>query len=124
MKPLIWTGRVLSALVCFPFVMGAAMKLTQHPDIFKNLEHFGIPGTLVRTIGTLEIISVVLYLVPQTAVLGAIVLTGYLGGAIMTHLRLGEPVVMQPLLGAVAWLALWLRDKRLRELLPLRQLKF
>ncbi len=99
------------------------MKMTRHPEALKGMEHFGIPSGLAFTIGALELASLVFYLVPQTAVLGAILLTGVLGGAIVTHLRLGEAVILQPALGVLVWLALWLRDKRVRELLPLRALK-
>jgi hypothetical protein len=65
------------------------------------------------------LLSVVCYLIPRTAVLGAVLLTGYLGGAIATHARLGEPFVAPIILGVVVWAGLWLRDPRLRALLPL-----
>jgi hypothetical protein len=71
-------------------------------------------------IGLLELLCAVLYLVPQTALLGAVLLTGYLGGAVATHLRIGEPFVLPLVLGVLIWAGLWLRDPRLRGLLPLR----
>ena len=95
------------------------------PDVAKNMETMGWPASVAPVIGILNLGSLALYLIPQTAVLGAILLTGYLGGAVATHLRVGEtgmsfvPVAF----GVVIWLGLYLRDARIRELLPFRKLK-
>jgi hypothetical protein len=75
---------------------------------------------LATPLGILELTCTVLYLIPQTAVLGAILLTGYLGGAIATHVRLGEGIIMHVVIGIVFWLGIYLRDSRLRALIPLR----
>jgi hypothetical protein len=84
----------------------------------------GIPGSLARTLGVIGLICTLLYAVPRTSVLGTILLTGYLGGAIASHLRLGDPIFTHTLfglyLGLLAWGGLYLRDARLRALIPLR----
>jgi hypothetical protein len=116
-----WIGRVLSIIVVLPFVMSAQMKVAGGPQITEGMAHLGIPLTLLPTLACLEIMCIVIYLIPQTAVFGAILFTGYLGGAICTHLRMGEPVYLQTALGVVIWLGLFLREPRLRQLLPIRR---
>jgi DoxX-like family len=113
----IWAGRVISLLVALPFVMSAAMKLMRHPEVIKGMGHLGLPESLIVPLGIVELLCVVLYLIPKTAIFGAILLTGYVGGTIITHLRLGEPVYMHIALGILAWLGLYLRRPRLREVL-------
>jgi Mn2+/Fe2+ NRAMP family transporter len=76
---------------------------------------------VVKPLGVVELASAVIYLIPQTAVLGAILLTGYMGGAIATHVRLEEPFIIQTMIGVVVWLGIFLRDARLRQLIPLRR---
>jgi hypothetical protein len=117
---IVWAGRVISVLPMFLFGMSATMKLTQHPSVSEGMTRLGLPASLILPLGVLELSCIVIYLIPQTAFLGAILFTGYLGGAILTHLRIGEPVYMQILLGVVIWVGLWLRDPRLRKLLPWR----
>jgi hypothetical protein len=85
------------------------------------MNHLGLPASLIVPLGVIELSCIIIYLIPMTAVLGAILFTGYLGGAILTHLRIGEPVYMQIGLGVLIWLGLWLRDPRLRALLPIRR---
>ena len=121
-KKLIWTGRGISILATLPFILSAAMKLSKSQEVLIGMNHLGIPETLLPLLATLELLCVVTYLIPQTAVLGAILFTGYCGGTIITHLRLGEGVGIQITLGVLIWLGLYLRDTRLRALLPLRQL--
>ena len=118
---LVWTGRVVSVLGAFPFVPSAAMKLLQHPEVVKGMTHLQVPESMILPLGILELLCVVVYAVPQTAMLGAILLTGFLGGAILAHLRIGEPVYLHVVLGVFLWLGLFLREPRLRKLLPLRQ---
>jgi hypothetical protein len=88
--------------------------------VIEGMGHLGLPETLMLPLGVLELFCVVVYLVPRTSVLGAILLAGYMGGAILTHLRVGEPVYAEIIIGMVIWLGLWLREPRLRALLPLR----
>jgi hypothetical protein len=121
-KPALWTGRVLSALPALLLVFSAVMKFLKPPDVVKGFEHLGWPERLTLTLGILELGCTIIYVIPQTAVLGAILLTGYIGGAIATHVRLGEPVITHVLLGVLVWLGLFLRDRRLRALIPLRTL--
>jgi DoxX-like family len=120
-RGLVWTGRMVSLLLSLLFLWSATMKLMAHPSVFEGMSHLGLPVSLVMPLGILELSCVVIYLIPMTSVLGAVLLTGYLGGAILTHLRIGEPVYMQILFGILVWLGLWLREPRLRALLPLRR---
>lgn len=120
-KATLITGRILSYALGLMLIATGALKFTTSPDAEKALAHIGLAPTLVPKIGVLEIICTLIYLIPQTAVLGAILLTGYFGGAILTHLRVGDPFVVQIILGVVVWLGLYLREPRLRALLPLRR---
>ena len=121
-KGMIWTGRVLSALPVLLLLFSASMKLIQPPGFAEGMEKMGIPVQLATGIGITELICVILYVIPQTAVLGAILLTGYLGGAVFTHLRIGDNFVMPIVVGVVVWLGLYLRDRRIRALTPFRSL--
>jgi len=112
----LWAGRVISLLVALPFAFSAAMKLVVHPEVVKGVTHLGLPQSLIRPLGVVELLCVVVYLIPRTAIFGAILLTGYIGGTIITHLRVGEPVYLNILLGVLVWLGLYLRRPRLREL--------
>jgi hypothetical protein len=113
----IWAGRVVSILVSLSFAFSAVMKLMVLPEVVKGMSHLGLPDSLIRPLGVIELLCVVVYLVPKTSVLGAILLTGYVGGTIITHLRVGEPVYLNIFLGLLIWLGLYLRRPRLRELL-------
>ncbi len=116
-RKVIWTGWVLSVLVSLPFLFSAVMKLIVHPEVVKGMGHLGLPEPLIRPLGVIELLCVVVYLVPSVSVLGAILFTGYVGGTIITHLRVGEPVYGQVLLGILIWLGLYLRHPGLREAL-------
>lgn len=121
-KKLIWAGRILSALPVLLLLFSAAMKLMGPPEVVEGFEKLGYPAQLAIGIGITELVCTIIYIVPQTAVLGAILLTGYLGGATATHLRIGDPFFGPILVGVALWLGLFLRDRRLRALLPLRAL--
>ena len=114
---MVWVGRVVSVIVALPFAMSAGMKLMRHPEVIKGMSHLGLPESLITPLGVIELLCVVVYLVPKTSILGAILLTGYVGGTIITHLRIGEPVYMQIALGILTWVGLYLRRPRLREVL-------
>lgn len=116
-----WAGRAASVLAALPFVPSAAMKLIMHPEVVKGMAHLELPESMILPLGILELSCVVVYAIPATAVLGALLLTGYVGGAILTHLRIGEPVYVHIALGVLIWLGIWLREPRLRALLPLRR---
>ena len=120
-KVISWIGMAMSSLVSLLFIMSAGMKLTNNPEAVKGMPHLGIPQHLMFPLGILEATCLATYLIPKTSTLGAILLTGYLGGAILAHLRIGEPVVMQVVIGIVIWAGLFLREPRLRQILPFRK---
>ena len=115
-----WTSWVISALAVSLFVLSAILKLRGGPELAAGFEHMGVSPALAAPLAILELSCVLLYLIPRTAVLGGILLTGFLGGAILTHLRIGDPFYVHIGLGLLAWLGLYLREPRLRALLPLR----
>jgi len=117
---LVWAGRVISVLVSLAFVASAFMKLMGGTEAVQGMAHLGLPESLILPLAILEISCVAIYLIPATTVLGAILLTGYMGGAICTHLRVGDPFFIQIALGIFVWLGLYLREKRLKGLIPLR----
>lgn len=121
-KKVVWTGRVVTVLASLVFLMSGAMKLIVHPKVVEGMKHLELPASFIRPLGVLEVLCVVIYLIPATSVLGAVLLTGYLGGAMLTHLRIGEPVFMHVFIGGFIWLGIYLREPRLRGLLPLRRI--
>jgi hypothetical protein len=120
-KAVLWTGRVFTALPVAMLLFSAAGKFSGAPELAKGFEHLGWPIGLAFALGVVELVATVLYAIPRTSVLGAILITGYLGGAIATHVRIGEPFILQALFGVLAWGGLYLRDPRLRVLIPLRR---
>jgi uncharacterized membrane protein YphA (DoxX/SURF4 family) len=116
-----WLGWVLGVLPCLLLVMSGVMKIAQPGDFLDQFTKMGYPAQTALAIGVVELVCTALYLIPQTAVLGAILLTGYMGGAIATHVRVEEMFVVQFLIGVVLWLGLYLREPRLRALLPMRK---
>jgi DoxX-like family len=121
-KTMLWTGRVMSALPVLLVLMGAVMKLLRLPGVIEGFARAGAPQKLIMPVGLIELTCVVVYLIPRTAVLGAILMTGLLGGATITTLRIGDPTYPMPvILGMLAWGGLYMRDIRLRELIPLRK---
>lgn len=100
--------------------MSAFLKLTGGPQMAEQMsKQFGYPGSLLTNLGILELACVLLYAIPRTSVLGAILLTGYLGGAVSTHVRVGNNFVAPVVIGVLVWLGLYVRDARLRALMPL-----
>jgi hypothetical protein len=119
-KGVLWTGRVLSALPVL-LMFGGGLYMQFHiADVQQGMEKYGYPASVARPILTVEMICALIYAIPQTATLGAILLTGYLGGAVATHVHASEPWFIPVIVGVVVWLGLWLREPRLRALLPLR----
>ena len=116
----LWVGRVLSALPFPPMLYDAGAKLTHAQGAVEGFHKLGLPERAMYPLGILEISCALLYAIPRSAVLGAILVTGYMGGAILTNLRVGEPIVAPVLVGLCAWAGLFLRDRRLRVLLLLR----
>ncbi len=118
----LWTGRVLSALPVLGLLMSASMKLIHPPQVVSMfVDKLGYQESMLRGLAVVEICCAILYAVPKTAVLGAILLTGYLGGAVATHVRVSDAFVIPIVLGVAIWAGLFLRDERLRALLPLRK---
>ncbi len=122
-KGALWTGRVLSALPVLAMLFSATLKFMQPAQVVANFGgKFGWPATLLLPLGIIETACAVLYAIPRTAVLGAILVTGFLGGAIASHVRILDSGFQGGLvLGVLAWAGLFLRDPRLRVLLPLRR---
>ena len=121
-KTALWTGRVMSALPVLLVLFSSVMKLTKMAAVVEGFAKAGLSERLIIPVGIIELACVVVYLIPRTAVLGAILMTGLLGGATITTLRIGDPTYPMPvILGMLAWGGLYLRDPRLRELLPLRK---
>jgi hypothetical protein len=118
----VWVGRVLSALAVLFLGFDTAIKLVQLPVVGETLAQLGYPSDLGLTIGIVELVCLVLYAVPRTAVLGAILLTAVFGGAIASHLRIASPLPTHILfgvyLGLFVWGGLYLRSARLRDLIP------
>jgi hypothetical protein len=115
-----WVGRGISILASLPFLLSGVMKLKGGPELTKGFAHLGLPETMTMPLAILELTCVVVYLIPPTSVLGAILLAGYLGGAICTHWRVGDPFYAQIVIGLLVWLGLYLREPRLMRILPLR----
>jgi hypothetical protein len=123
-KAMIWTGRVISALPVLFFLMDGIMKLVKPPIVVKATVDLGYPESTILPIGMVLLICTVLYVIPRTSVLGAILLTGYLGGAVATHVRVGAgafSIVFPIIFGLLVWGGLFLRDERVRELIPFRR---
>ncbi len=114
----IWTGRIISAVPVLLLAFSAILKLSKADAVIQGMGHYGYPEHLIVGIGTLELLVTIIYAIPRTAFLGAILMTGYLGGAPATNVRVGDPsYVMTVLLGILAWLGLYLRDRRLHALI-------
>lgn len=118
-----WAGHIMSGLVIAFLLFDGIVKLIPLDIVITTSEQLGIPTSLARTLGVLTLVCTILYAIPRTSVLGAILLTGYLGGSVYTHLRVGSPLFTHLLfgvyLGVLAWAGLYLRDIRLRALIPL-----
>ena len=121
-RKIVWVARGISVLASLLFLMSAFLKLKDGPEVMKGIAHLGLPESMIVPLSILEISCVVIYLIPATSVLGAILLTGYLGGAICTHWRVGDPFFVHIVLGILIWLGLFLRENRLKELIPVRKL--
>jgi fatty acid desaturase len=116
---MLWTGRILSALPVLLFIVTGAFSLTKAPPVIEGMKHFGYGEDRIILVAVLEISSAIIYAIPRTAMLGAILMTGYLGGAVATHLRIGDPGWPGAVLvGILVWLGLYFRDERMRQLIP------
>ena len=122
-KKMLWAGRIISALPALFLLMDGVMKLFKPAPVVEGTVRLGYSENVIIPLGIVLIVCTILYLIPRTFVLGAILLTGYLGGAVATHVRAGEgafPIGFPIVFGVLIWLGLYLRDERLRALIPLR----
>ena len=119
-KTTLWAGRVVSALPVLMLLFSGAMKLAKPAVVVEEFARLGYDESVVVGIGIVEIACAVIYAIPQTSFLGAILLTGYLGGATATHVRIGDPFFGPIIGGVLVWGGLYLRDPRLRALVPWR----
>jgi hypothetical protein len=121
-RTLSWIGWTISGLIAAMMAFSATMKFLYPPEVAEQfVGKFGYPDHLALYLGIAELSCVILFLIPPTAVLGGVVLTGYLGGAVATHVRVQDNFLGPVLVGVFVWLALYLREPRLRALLPLRR---
>ena len=120
----LWAGRIISGLLVLFLLSDSVLKFAKPPSVVEGTVKLGYPESVILTLGIILITCTILYLIPRTSVLGAILLTGYLGGAVATHVRVGDPLLTHVLfpvyVGVLLWLGLYLRDERLRALVPLR----
>ena len=119
----LWVGRIIGALAILFLLFDAVIKVLQLAPAVESFAQLGYPVGLTLGIGVLELACLAVYALPRTAPLGALLLTGYLGGAVATHVRAGSPlfsVVFPLIIGALLWGGLYLRDRRLRAFLPPR----
>jgi DoxX-like family len=126
-RPMLWLGRVFSGFVIVFLLFDGAIKLVPWPVVTETMHRmgYGSSESLARTLGVITVACTVLYAIPPTSILGAILLTGYLGGAMASHVRIGSPLFTHTLfglyLGLMLWGGLWLRDGSLRDLIPWRR---
>ena len=122
-KQMLWAGRIISALPTLFLLFDGIAKLFKPAQVVEGTLKYGYAESVIIPLGIVLTLCTVLYAIPRTAVLGAILLTGYLGGAVNTHVRAGEgwfPILFPVIFGVLLWGGLYLRDERLRSLLPLR----
>lgn len=124
-KGRMWAGWIITGLISAFMLLDAAMKLAKPKPVIDAFARTGWPTELSVTLGVILLVSTALYLIPRTEILGAILLTGYLGGAVATNLRLENPLFSNTLFpvyfGVLVWGALWLRDRKIQELIPMRK---
>ncbi|MBS1770836.1 MAG: DoxX family protein [Acidobacteria bacterium] len=120
----LWAGRIISALPILFLLMDAVGKFVKPEPVVTGTIALGYNESVILPLGIVLLVCTILYAVPQTSILGAILLTGYLGGAVATHVRIGNPVFTHMLfpvyLGIMIWLGIYLRDIRVRSLVPFR----
>jgi DoxX-like protein len=120
-KAALWTGRILSAIPVLLLLTSAIAKFMKPPNVVEGFAKFGYSESIIVKLAIIELVFTAIYLIPRAAVFGAILLTAFLGGATATHARVSDPAVVGPVLcGVLLWLGLYLRDARLRALVPLR----
>jgi hypothetical protein len=122
-KKALWAGRIISVLLALFLLFDGGMKLVKPAFVVEATVQLGYPESVILGLGIVLIACTAIYLIPRTSILGAILLTGYLGGAIASHVRAGDPIftiLFAIVFGVLIWVGLYLRDDRLRALIPLR----
>lgn len=122
-KTSLWAGRILSALPVLLFAFSGMFALLKPAAAMQGFAHYGYPDGAMLRITVVEIACAIVYAIPRTSILGAILMTGYLGGATATHVRVGEPPFLPIIAGVLVWGGLFFRDGRVRALIPLRSPK-
>jgi hypothetical protein len=126
-KKALWAGRILSGIAVLFLLMDGGMKVLGAAPAVQGTTELGYPLGVVFTLGVIQLALIALYLIPRTAIFGAILWTGYLGGAVATHVRVSNPLFSHTLfpiyIAALLWLGLWLRDQSLRNLVPFKSTK-
>jgi hypothetical protein len=121
----VWLARILGGLAVLFLAFDSILKLIRPPMVVQGTVQLGYPPSVILPLGIITLVFLVLYLVPRTAVMGALLWTAYLGGAVASHVRIGDPLFTHTLfpvyVATLLWLGLWLRDDRLRALLPSRK---
>jgi len=117
----LWSGRIILGLVVLFLLVDAIMKVVKATVSIEGSVKLGWPADAVQGIGIVLLISTILYTIPRTAVLGAILITGYLGGAIAIMIRAGEPCYFPIIFGVLIWAPIYLRDEKLRALIPIKK---
>lgn len=120
-KAALWTGRIVSGLTALLLTMDGVSKLLKESHVMEANVRLGYPESVVPSLGIVLVGCAIVYAVPRTSVLGAILLTAWLGGAVASKVRIGEPVLFEIVFGAIVWAGVFLRDARLRSLIPLRK---
>jgi len=120
-KAALWTGRIISALIVLFMLVDGGAKVIKLKPYVEGTVRAGFLESLVVPLGIVGLVCTIIYAIPQTSVLGAILMTAYFGGATATHVRMGEPFYFPVVFGILVWVALYLREDRLRALIPLRR---
>ena len=117
----LWAGRIISGIVVLFMLFNCSIALVEPAFARAGFAHLGYPDSVAPGVAILMLVCTVIYAIPQTSILGAILLTGYLGGADASHLRIGESFYLPIVVGVLVWIGIYLREERLRALVPLRR---
>ena len=117
----VWVGRIISWGLSLLFLFSGTMKLVGPPEVVQGMAQLGLPAHMMIPLALLEIGCTVVYLIPATSVMGAILLAGYMGGAMLTHWRVGDWFFLHVIIALLIWLGIYLREPRLKALIPFRK---
>lgn len=120
-KAMLWGARILTGLTAVGMTMSAVMKLSRAPEVVESFAKYGYADDTITPIAITELLCTVLFVIPQTAVLGGLLIVGYLGGAVATHVNAGDSFASPLIVGVMTWGALFAREPRLRALFPIRK---